>query len=134
MKTLIARYGYFAPEDTPEDWPATGGILMFAGGGLLAEFFPLARQLCQVLLELVERLDLQNVRLVVQDWGGLIGLTLPMEAPKRYTGLLVMNTMLATGDTPLSPGFLAWRQMCANKPDFDVGRLLARGNPDRPHQ
>jgi N-acetyl-D-muramate 6-phosphate phosphatase len=26
MKTLVARYGYFAPEDTPEDWPATGGI------------------------------------------------------------------------------------------------------------
>lgn len=26
MKTLVARYGYFAPEDTPERWPATGGI------------------------------------------------------------------------------------------------------------
>jgi N-acetyl-D-muramate 6-phosphate phosphatase len=26
MKTLVARYGYFAPEDTPEHWPATGGI------------------------------------------------------------------------------------------------------------
>jgi hypothetical protein len=32
----------------------------------------------QVLLELVERLDLRNVVLVVQDWGGLLGLTLPM--------------------------------------------------------
>lgn len=83
----------------------------------------------QVLLEFVERLDLRNVVLAVQDWGGLLGLTLPMEAPERYRGLLVMNTMLGTGDAPLSPGFLAWREMCAKKPDFGVGRLFARGNP-----
>ncbi len=83
----------------------------------------------QVLLELIERLDLKNIVLVVQDWGGLLGLTLPMQAPDRYAGLLVMNTTLACGDLPLSAGFLAWREMCANKPDFDVGRLFARGNP-----
>jgi tRNA(adenine34) deaminase len=29
----------------------------------------------------------------------------------------------------LSPGFLAWREMCARNPEFDVGRLFARGNP-----
>jgi tRNA(adenine34) deaminase len=83
----------------------------------------------QVLLEFVERLDLQRVALVVQDWGGLLGLTLPMAAPERYAHLLVMNTTLATGDAPLSPGFVAWREMCAKKPDFDVARLFARGNP-----
>lgn len=83
----------------------------------------------QVLLEFIERLDLRHIVLVVQDWGGLLGLTLPMDAPDRYAGLLVMNTLLATGDAPLSPGFLAWREMCAKKPDFDIGRLLARGTP-----
>jgi tRNA(adenine34) deaminase len=83
----------------------------------------------QVLLELVERLDLRDVVLVVQDWGGLLGLTLPMAAPQRYSGLLAMNTTLATGDAPLSAGFLAWRAMCAKNPQFDVGRLFARGNP-----
>jgi tRNA(adenine34) deaminase len=83
----------------------------------------------QVLLEFIERLNLQKVVLVVQDWGGLLGLTLPMEAPQRYAGLLVMNTLLAMGETPLPPGFLAWREMCAKKPDYDVGRLLARGTP-----
>lgn len=83
----------------------------------------------QVLLEFIERLNLKNIILVVQDWGGLLGLTLPMQAPGRYAGLLVMNTALACGDTALSPGFLAWRDMCANKPDFDIGRLFARGNP-----
>ena len=83
----------------------------------------------QNLLEFVERLDLKNIVLVVQDWGGLLGLTLPMAAPERYRGLLVMNTTLATGDVPLSPGFLAWREMCAKNPEFDVARLFARGNP-----
>ena len=83
----------------------------------------------QVLLEFVERLNLRNIHLVVQDWGGILGLTLPMAAPERYSHLLVMNTTLATGEQPLSPGFLAWREMCANKPLFDVGRLFGRGNP-----
>jgi tRNA(adenine34) deaminase len=69
------------------------------------------------------------VVLVVQDWGGILGLTLPMEAPQRYRGLLVMNTTLGTGDRPFSPGFLAWRDWCAKNPEFDVGRLFSRGNP-----
>jgi tRNA(adenine34) deaminase len=83
----------------------------------------------QVLLEFVERMDLRDVVLVVQDWGGLLGLTLPMASPRRYRGLLVMNTTLGTGDKALSPGFLAWREMCAKNPEFDVARLFARGNP-----
>ena len=83
----------------------------------------------QTLLDLVLRLDLQRVVLVVQDWGGLLGLTLPMDMPERFKGLLVMNTTLATGDAPLSAGFLAWREMCAKQPEFDIARLFARGNP-----
>ena len=82
----------------------------------------------KVLLELVERLDLQRVVLTVQDWGGILGLTLPMQAPERYIGLLAMNTLLATGQQPLSPGFLAWRQWCKSQSQYDVGRLLLRGN------
>ena len=82
----------------------------------------------QSLLDLTERLDLQRVVLVVQDWGGILGLTLPMAAPERYKGLLVMNTTLATGDAPLSAGFLAWRDWCQSQPLFDVGKLFARGN------
>jgi tRNA(adenine34) deaminase len=83
----------------------------------------------QVLLEFVERMDLKNIVLVVQDWGGLLGLTLPMASESRYCGLLVMNTTLGTGDAPLPEGFLAWRQMCATNPEFDIGRLFARSNP-----
>jgi tRNA(adenine34) deaminase len=83
----------------------------------------------EVLLQFIEKMDLNRVNLVVQDWGGILGLTLPMAAARRYAGLLVMNTTLATGDAPLSPGFVAWREMCAKNPDFSVSRLFARGNP-----
>lgn len=78
------------------------------------------------LLALVERLDLRDVTLVVQDWGGLLGLTLPMEMPERFSRLLVMNTMLATGDVPLTEGFRAWRAWVAANPDLDCGKLLGR--------
>lgn len=81
-----------------------------------------------LLLELIEALDLQRVNLVVQDWGGLFGLTLPMAAPQRYRALLVMNTYLATADEALPEGFIRWRSMCSDKPDFSVARLIGRGN------
>ena len=82
----------------------------------------------QSLLDLIDRLNLHRIVLTVQDWGGILGLTLPMAAPERYQGLLVMNTTLATGNDPLSPGFLAWRDWCAGQPLFDIGKLLLRGN------
>ena len=82
-----------------------------------------------MLKNLVERLDLRNVVLTVQDWGGLLGLTLPMEAPARYSGLFIMNTAFATGDAPLPPGFLEWRAFNDSQPDLAVGKLLARACP-----
>jgi pimeloyl-ACP methyl ester carboxylesterase len=78
------------------------------------------------LLDFVERLDLKRVTLVVQDWGGLLGLTLPMEMPERFERLLVMNTALGTGDTPLSEGFVAWRAYVAKNPDLACGKLMRR--------
>jgi haloalkane dehalogenase len=80
----------------------------------------------QTLVRLVERLDLKNLTLVCQDWGGLLGLTLPMDMPGRFTRLLVMNTALATGDVPLGQGFLDWRAWSNAHPDMDVGTLLGR--------
>ena len=81
------------------------------------------------LIALVEQLDLRNITLVCQDWGGLLGLTLPMDMPGRFSKLLVMNTALATGDRPLTDGFLAWRAWCAANPDMAVGKLMARACP-----
>lgn len=77
------------------------------------------------LLRLIERLDLTDITLVVQDWGGLLGLTIPVDMHERVSGLLIMNTAFAVGAEP-TPGFVAWRDYVANNPDFEVGRLMKR--------
>ena len=81
-------------------------------------------------LRLVERLNLERITLVVQDWGGLIGLTLPIDAGfhPRLARLIAMNTGLAVGTAP-TPGFVAWRAYCASHPDLAVGKLIQRGTP-----
>ncbi len=80
------------------------------------------------LLAFVEKLDLKNVCLVVQDWGGLLGLTLPMAAPARYSRLIVMNTGLPGGEEA-GQGFAAWRAYNRANPDLDVGGLMKRTTP-----
>ena len=82
----------------------------------------------EILLAFVERLDLTNVMLVCQDWGGLLGLTLPMAMPDRFTRLLVMNTGLGTG--AVTEGFRVWRTYSNAQTDLKVGKLIARGKPD----
>jgi len=81
-------------------------------------------------LRLVERLNLERITLVAQDWGGLIGLTLPVDAGfrPRLARAIVMNTGLAVGTAP-TPGFVAWRAYCASHPDLAVGPLIKRGTP-----
>ena len=81
------------------------------------------------LAALIEHLDLGNITLVCHDWGGLLGLTLPMDMPQRFARLLIMNTALGTGDAPLTEGFIAWRAWCNKNPDMDVARLMARSCP-----
>ena len=77
----------------------------------------------QLLLQLAVQLDLQRVVLVVQGWGGSLGLTLPVAAPERFQGLLVMNPVLACGGVPLIPDVMAWHPWCAHHPDLDVSHL-----------
>ncbi len=80
------------------------------------------------LLRLVEQLDLRNVTLVVQDWGGILGLTLPMDMPERFARLIVMNTGLPVGAS-LGPGFAAWKSFAAQYDDIPVSGLIALSSP-----
>ena len=81
-----------------------------------------------MLMRFIERLALTNILLVCQDWGGLLGLTLPHEMPGRFTRLLVMNTGLGTGQ--VTAGFRQWRAYSNAQADLPVGKLFARGKPD----
>jgi pimeloyl-ACP methyl ester carboxylesterase len=80
------------------------------------------------LLRVIEQLDLTNITLVCQDWGGLLGLTLPMEMPERFKRLLVMNTAIPVG-LPVSDGFDAWKAFAGTYHDVPVGGLIALSSP-----
>lgn len=81
-----------------------------------------------MLLRFIEKLDLRNITLVCQDWGGLLGLTLPVDMKDRFNRLIVMNTAIATG-MGAGKGFIAWRDYVANTPNLPIGRIIARGTP-----
>ena len=74
------------------------------------------------IIGLIRRLDLHNITLVVRDWGGLLGLTLPVDADMRprIARLIVMNTAIAVGDS-LGPGFDAWRTFSGSQHDLAIG-------------
>jgi haloalkane dehalogenase len=77
-----------------------------------------------MLISFIEHLELTNITLVCQDWGGILGLTLPMDMIDIFSRLLIMNATLGTGDVQLSKGFLDWRAWVRKNPDMSAGRLL----------
>ena len=81
------------------------------------------------LLNLIDRLDLNDITLVCHDWGGILGLTLPMDRPGRFNRLVVMNTARGTGERPLGQGFEDWRAFNRSQPDMDVNALMQRATP-----
>jgi pimeloyl-ACP methyl ester carboxylesterase len=84
----------------------------------------------RMLVGLIEHLDLSDVTLVCQDWGGILGLTLPPQMPQRFSRLLCMNTALCTGEVAPSEGFLQWKAYVASTPDLDISALMGRAVPD----
>ena len=58
----------------------------------------------KALLHLITTLNLSKITLALQDWGGILGLTLPHEKPWRFKRLIVMNTTLGTGPMHSSTG------------------------------
>jgi haloalkane dehalogenase len=74
---------------------------------------------------LFDRLELRDITLFAQDWGGLIGLRLVAEHPDRFSRVVVGNTGMGTGDRPPQQGFLAWQRFSQETPKFDVGGIIA---------
>jgi pimeloyl-ACP methyl ester carboxylesterase len=78
-----------------------------------------------MLIALIQALDLKNITLVCQDWGGILGMTIPPDMPERFSRLLVMNTTLPIGES-LGEGFSQWRAYNRTQPDLNVGGLFMR--------
>jgi len=79
------------------------------------------------LVAFIEALDLQDITIIVQDWGGILGIPLAIEHENRIKRIVIMNTGLATGDIDLGEGFLRW-QAFARKVGtrLEAGSLVAR--------
>jgi haloalkane dehalogenase len=81
-----------------------------------------------MLTAFVERLDLTDITLVVQDWGGVVGLPFAVAHPERVARIVVLNTFLPTGaEGEKSTAFLVWRRFVENNPDFSVRDVVQRG-------
>lgn len=80
------------------------------------------------MLALIEHLDLRNITLVVQDWGGVLGLTLPQDMPDRFKRLLIMNTGLMAGPVN-SPAFDAWKADIDSTPDVPIPFIMQKNEP-----
>lgn len=72
-------------------------------------------------------LDLHDVTLVGQDWGGLIGLRLVAENPARFARVVAANTGLPTGDQPMPQVWWRFREAVEKAESLDVGRLVSAG-------
>jgi len=81
----------------------------------------------------IEKLGLSGLTLVVQDWGGLIGLRVAAEHPERVFRLVIMNTGLPAGEMGPTPpddagdvdnAFLRWRRYSRRVEDLPVGQLV----------
>jgi haloalkane dehalogenase len=79
---------------------------------------------CASIAGLVEELDLRGLTVVVQDWGGPIGLRLAVEHPERVARLVILNTGVGGGRPP-SETWLRFREVVrAAGGDFQAGRLI----------
>ncbi len=79
------------------------------------------------LWEWVEHLELRDIHLVCQDWGGLIGLRHVAEHPERFATVTAANTGLPTGLMKMPKAFLRWQEFSRTSPEFDIGRVVQGG-------
>jgi haloalkane dehalogenase len=73
------------------------------------------------------RMDLQNIILICQDWGGLIGMRLVAAEPGRFARVVTANTMLPTGDHAAGDAFLRWQKYSQEVPVFPTGQIVNKG-------
>lgn len=76
----------------------------------------------------LQAMDLKNIILICQDWGGLIGLRLVAEDPDRFARVVTSNTMLPTGDHSPGDAFIQWQKYSQEVPVFATGQIISKGS------
>jgi haloalkane dehalogenase len=76
------------------------------------------------LTSFLKKLDLTDITLFCQDWGGLLGLRLAAENESRFKQICAGNTFLPTGDNPPKQAFLDWKNFSQNVSKLPVGKII----------
>jgi haloalkane dehalogenase len=77
------------------------------------------RSHCRWIRQFILTLDLKNITLVCQDWGGLIGLRIVSQLPDRFARIVPMNTGIPDGRR-MNEAFTAWRRYSQRQRFLDV--------------
>ncbi len=85
------------------------------------------RMHCAVLSRFLDALGLKKITLVAHDFGAVVGLRLATERPEWFSRLVIMNTVLPTGDVPMSFTFSLWKQFVELAQDLPIGRVIRMG-------
>ena len=75
----------------------------------------------------IEKLDLRNIILFCQDWGGLLGLRIITEMDNRFDMVIASNTTLPTGKIPMPESFMQWRAFSQHSTGFNIGKVIDMG-------
>ena len=86
-----------------------------------------ARHVAWARAHLFDALDLRDITLVCQDWGGLVGLRLLCAEPDRFAAAVAANTFLPTGEGHPGKAFLAWQKFSQEVPEFPTGMIINGG-------
>ena len=86
-----------------------------------------ARHVAWLLAHVFDALDLRDITLVGQDWGGLLGLRLVAAEPDRFANVVAANTYLPTGDGTPSKAFLSWQKFSQEVPEMPIGFIVNGG-------
>ena len=79
------------------------------------------------LRSLLDQLELDDINLFGQDWGGLLGFRLLAEKPQRFASVCAANTFLPTGKGKMPEAFLRWREFSQRVPELPVGTIISKG-------
>lgn len=78
------------------------------------------------LRSLLDKLALNDINLICQDWGGLLGLRLVAEQADKFSSVVAANTFLPTGDERASEAFKRWQDFSQTVPVFPVGDVIQK--------
>ena len=75
----------------------------------------------------MKELELDNITLFGQDWGGLIGLRLVAENEDMFKNVVISNTALPTGDISAGKAFEDWKNYAQTVDNFHAGGIIKGG-------